>query len=94
MIPEKSTLVYLLDILQCCIENHHIKMNYDRLLHHFGGLKKTSQALDTSMQTIHMWKVRGRVPDKWQVKAHFRSAGKLKPDKQALEFAKDVGLTL
>jgi hypothetical protein len=69
-------------------------MNYNRMLAHFGGLKKTAQALETSMQTVHQWKVRGNIPPKWQIKAHRRSEGRLKPDGAARKFAADVGAPL
>lgn len=69
-------------------------MNYNRMLSHFGGLKKTAQALETSMQTVHQWRVRGRIPPKWQIKAHRRSGGVLKPDRATKLFADDLGAPL
>ena len=69
-------------------------MNYNRMLAHFGGLKQTAQALDTSMQTVHQWKVRGRIPAKWQIKAFRLSGGELKPDNATKRFATEVGAPL
>jgi hypothetical protein len=69
-------------------------MNYNSLLAHFGGLKRTAQALETSMQTVHQWKVRGTIPPKWQIKAYRRSDGRLTPNKKAREFAAEVGAPL
>lgn len=69
-------------------------MNYNRMLAYFGGLKKTAQALETSMQTVHQWKVRGQIPPKWQIKAHQLSYGKLTPDRRSREFAAEIGAPL
>ena len=65
-------------------------MNYKQMVAHFGGLSKAAQALGLPRQTVHMWKRRGRIPSRWQIKAEARSDGKLRADRSARAEAMEI----
>ena len=55
-------------------------MNYQKVVSHFGGLSRAALTLGLSRQTVHAWKVRKRIPGRWQVKLEAMTNGKLKAD--------------
>ena len=68
-------------------------MKYEELERHIGGCSKIAQVLGIkNKQTVQQWKVRGRIPGKWQLKLEARTG--LKADKavrrEAMEFASYV----
>lgn len=69
-------------------------MNYKNVIGYFGGLSKVAHTLNLSRQTVHAWKVRKRIPAKWQVKLESMTNGELKADiasrREAFEMASYV----
>jgi hypothetical protein len=65
-------------------------MDYDALLAHFGGLTKAAKALKASKQTVHNWGARNAIPAPWQIRAANLSKGKLKPDRKAQRWAREI----
>lgn len=66
------------------------RMNYKKLVRHFGGQSKAGRALGTDRRVVHDWKNRRRIPSRWQIKAAGISNGKLKLDVKAKRDASEL----
>lgn len=65
-------------------------MQYKKVVRYYGGSSKIAQKLGLTRQAVHAWKVRGRIPARWQLEIQRDSQGELEADRNAIKEARSM----